>query len=135
MSHKLIIFCLSIFIFAPAHAEVLDKFGGCRWPSSLWWLAGFVIAIFGLVGFKKRAMAKILFALSGLYIVGAIVWPFLAAKEWIPSGYDQAIFGFYKEIESCPQFELIGYWQTIWTAVVFYLLIVFGLFFASRPSN
>lgn len=135
MSNKLITFCLSIFIFTPAHAEVLDKFGGCRWPSSFWWLGAFAIAIFVLIGLKKRAIAKILFAFSALYIAGAVVWPFLAFKKWIPSWYDHAIFGFYKEIESCPQFELLGYWQSIWMAVAFYLLIVFGLFFASRPSN
>lgn len=135
MNNRVFLICLSLFTYVPAQAEVLDKFGGCRWPSSIWWLCVFAFAIGLLIRFKKRPVAKILFAFSGFYITVAIIWPFLAIKNGVFNWYDQATFDYYWEIQSCPQFELFGFWNSICMVLIIYLLVVLGLFFASRPSN
>lgn len=135
MNFRLIILCMALSISARANAEVLDKFGGCHWPASFGWLGAFAIIMGMFVLFRKRTLAKIVLIISGIYILGAIIWPFLAAHKWVGSWYDKAMFDSFSEIQSCPQFETIGYWQSIWIALILYLLIIAGLLFASRSSK
>ena len=123
----------SLLFYVPvAQAEVLNKFGGCQPPSSLKWLLMFVIIIVFLAFFKKKKLAKIATYLSVAYIIIDILWRFLMAKKLIPGWYDPAMFDFYTEIERCPQYENIGYWQQSWLAVLIYFCVVLCVFKVMR---
>ena len=128
-------FCMALVIFGSqnAYAEVLDKFGGCKAPSYYKGLFVFASAILIMRWLKKRKSAKFLIYLSLIYIICEILWSFLASKKIVPSWFDKAIFDFFTEIQNCPQFLKIGYWQQSWIIVLAYLISILAILKFTRP--
>ena len=127
---------LPIFLLPSlAYAEVLDKFGGCRWPSNYWVLLAFATALLFLLALKRISAMKFAAVLSFLYIAIETLLPFLMAKKLIPSWYDQAIFDYYRESQSCQQYEIIGYWQLVWLTIFIYLAFVICLWTVSKKRS
>ena len=86
------------------------------------------VLIFLLI--RKRRMAVVLFAFSFLVLSLLELLPFLASSGILESSIDSAKLSYFREVNSCPQFQRFSYWQQTWFFVGLYF--VFCLLILSR---
>jgi len=116
-----------------AYAEVLDKFG-CNSPSIMGVLLLFLLCIVALFFFKKQKLALWVFGLSILFIVFYELYPFLASLGVLETYNDSAKLFYYKEVNSCPQYQKIGYWQQVWLSIAVYIFLSIFFLFNKKPK-
>lgn len=113
-----------------AYAEVLDKFGGCSYPSIYAHLLILIPVCVCLVMFAKKA--KFLGLASAVIYSFGWLFMFLSFTAFkVPNlltdiFMDSASRSYYIEIAKCPQYEILGYWSQISLAIALLLASVFS---------
>lgn len=116
-----------------AYAEVLDKFGGCRYPSIYTHLLILIPVCVCLVLAAKKVKFLGL-TLAVLYSFGWFVkfimfesFTFFKAPNFFTDTFmDSARHSYYIEISECPQYEILGYWPQVSLAIALLLTSVFS---------
>lgn len=115
-----------------SHSEVLDKFGGCARPAILKFLLFFAFGIFVLSFFKKYVLARWTFILSTLLIGFFELLPFIASLGIFDGYTDPAKLSYFDELNSCPQYNKLSYWNQVWASVGIYLFFAIVFLFRKK---
>jgi len=121
-----------ILVPSISQAEVLDKFGGCKYPEVFIYLLGFFIVLLVLSKAKKRLMSWLILMASILYLVIFVLLPYLGYLGIIPVFADSARILYYDELGGCPQYGVLGYWTQTWIASLVYIICSLFLVFTSK---
>lgn len=133
--NKVIYFFALVFLSHIAEAEVMEKFGGCKYPEVLLYLLGFFMVIIIFCKIKKRAIALLWFLLSLFYITFYVLFPYLGYVGVSELFADSARSLYIEELRVCPQYKVFGYWEQSWIAIIAYLICSLILLFGQGSKK
>lgn len=129
-----VFFGLAVLLHAStAYAEVLDKFGGCKFPSIYAHLFILIPLCICLIIFTKKAKflglaLAVIYSFCWLFtFIMFVSFPFFKDTDFFKGVLtDSARHSYYIEISKCPQYEILGYWPQVSLAVFLLLTSVFS---------